>query len=302
MSQNDVDDFQKKGGTATMKRMQKQDMENMRREMAVRSWIGSMLNEVIPEEDLADLLSDGIILCKLANAIQPKAVARIQTKSTPDEKLPPHKKMQNAMSFLQACKAFGIPNQFLFIPSDLFEGKEILKVTKVVNMLQDMVLNKKPVRPASLAKTEQAEEQKKQLEQQKLEQKILPVGTKPLNQAPINTPAVQTSTFTRTPKDVQSPTTQKEIPPEPVKAKSNPQLAPTTSAPVAKAASQPVEIKATPQQSNQLKMPSSPPPEPKQSAPVAIPVQKPPQELSREGDDEKVKIDHNLNILKLVQK
>jgi len=127
-----------------MKRMQKQDMENIRREMAVRSWIGSMLEENFPEEDLADLLSDGIILCRLANAIQPKAVARIQTKSTPDEKLPPHKKMQNAMSFLQACRAFGIPNQFLFIPSDLFEGKEILKVTKVVNMLQDMVVNKKP--------------------------------------------------------------------------------------------------------------------------------------------------------------
>jgi len=293
MAQNDVDDFQKKGGSATMKRMQKQDMENMRREMAVRSWIGSMLEENIPEEDLSDLLSDGIILCRLANAIQPKSVARIQTKSTPDEKLPPHKKMQNAMSFLQACRAFGIPNQFLFIPSDLFEGKEILKVTKVVNMLQDMVVNKRPVRPSSLAKVEQEEEKRQIAERQKLEQKILPVGTKPINQAPTNTPAVQTSTFTatRTQKDSQiSPTTQKEFTPEPVKSKSNPQM-PTTPAPAPKVASQPLETKSSPQQSNQPKMPLSPPPEPKQSAPVPIPaapipVQKAPQELSRDGDDE----------------
>jgi len=142
-TQSEIEEFQQKGGSATMKRMQKQDMENMRREMAVRAWIGSMLNENLPEEDLADLLNDGILLCRLANAIQPRIITKIQTKSTPDEKVPPHKKMQNAMSFLQACKQFGIPNQFLFIPSDLFEGKEMLKVVKVVNMLQDMVVNKK---------------------------------------------------------------------------------------------------------------------------------------------------------------
>ena len=43
-------------------------------------WIEAVLGEKLPEGDFADVLQNGVILCRLMNKIQPESVKKIREK------------------------------------------------------------------------------------------------------------------------------------------------------------------------------------------------------------------------------
>jgi hypothetical protein len=88
------------------------------KEAECRAWIEEVVGESIGD-DLEAALKDGVILCKLANAIRPGSVKSISTQKIP------FMQMQNINAYLSACKSFGLQKHDLFVTVDLFEGKNI---------------------------------------------------------------------------------------------------------------------------------------------------------------------------------
>ncbi|KAM3185708.1 hypothetical protein ACTXT7_005820 [Hymenolepis weldensis] len=74
-----------------------------------------------------DILKDGIVLCKLINAIKPGSVKKINEGTTMAFKI-----MENINAFVEAIKAYGVPTADLFQTVDLFEKKDIASVTKTI--------------------------------------------------------------------------------------------------------------------------------------------------------------------------
>ena len=46
----------------------------------VIKWIEAVLDEKLPEGDFADVLQNGVVLCRLMNKIQPESVKKIKEK------------------------------------------------------------------------------------------------------------------------------------------------------------------------------------------------------------------------------
>ncbi len=68
-----------------------------------------------------------IILDRVMNIIRPGSISKIQKPFTKDAH------MANLNAFLDACRSFGVPDDQLFAPEDLWEAKNIPKV--VLTML-----------------------------------------------------------------------------------------------------------------------------------------------------------------------
>eukprot|EP01108_Squamamoeba_japonica_P003102 TRINITY_DN256_c0_g1_i3.p1 TRINITY_DN256_c0_g1~~TRINITY_DN256_c0_g1_i3.p1 ORF type:complete len:129 (-),score=40.99 TRINITY_DN256_c0_g1_i3:59-445(-) len=77
--------------------------------------------------DLFEALKDGVVLCTLANKIQPGSVKKINKMKMP------FMQMENISAYLDACRAFGLKTSDLFQTVDLFEAKN--KVAVVQNVL-----------------------------------------------------------------------------------------------------------------------------------------------------------------------
>ena len=43
-------------------------------------WIGAVMGEPLPEGDFAEVLKNGVVLCKLMNKIQPESVKKFKEK------------------------------------------------------------------------------------------------------------------------------------------------------------------------------------------------------------------------------
>ncbi|KAJ2786558.1 Protein kinase of the Mitotic Exit Network [Coemansia interrupta] len=71
---------------------------------------------------LKDSLRDGVVLCKLINALRPGAIKRINTRSLP------FTQMENIGNFLAAAKKLGLKSTDLFQTVDLYEGKNMPRV------------------------------------------------------------------------------------------------------------------------------------------------------------------------------
>eukprot|EP00898_Chlorokybus_atmophyticus_P001892 jgi/Chlat1/2703/Chrsp180S02874 len=101
------------------------------------AWIEHIVGErlpVGPGRDIFECLKDGVLLCRLANVLAPGSVPRIVRR--PDEILVDdnlgtsaminqrrsvYQSLENATSFLNACRILGVSNHQLFAPSDLHE-------------------------------------------------------------------------------------------------------------------------------------------------------------------------------------
>jgi len=70
-------------------------------------------------DNIFEQLRDGTLLCKLANALEPGTVRRIQ------ESKMAFKCMENINCFLEAAKKFGVPNEELFQTVDLWERQNL---------------------------------------------------------------------------------------------------------------------------------------------------------------------------------
>ncbi|KAM6155868.1 leucine-rich repeat and calponin homology domain-containing protein 4 [Rhynchocyon petersi] len=87
----------------------------------LRQALESRLQRPLPE-DLAEALSNGVILCQLVNQLRPRAVPFIHVPSPAVPKLSTHKSRKNVESFLEACRKMGVPEADLCSPSDLLQG------------------------------------------------------------------------------------------------------------------------------------------------------------------------------------
>jgi len=102
------------------KRADKYDEDN---EKEVRGWISSIIGEELPaDKSFHEVLKNGVILCKLANKIEPGIVKKINTSKMP------FMQMENISAYLNALKKFGVPAHETFQTIDLYEDKNMLQV------------------------------------------------------------------------------------------------------------------------------------------------------------------------------
>ncbi|KAI9203596.1 calponin domain-containing protein [Polychytrium aggregatum] len=93
------------------------------REVEARQWIADCTGEAIPEgASFHEVLKDGVLLCKLVNAIQKETTVKFNTSKMP------FKQMENINNFLQVAEKIGVPKGDLFQTIDLFENKNMNQV------------------------------------------------------------------------------------------------------------------------------------------------------------------------------
>ena len=80
------------------------------------------LEEIRGAEMLHEKLKDGIILCKLINALQPGIIPKI------NESKQPFKQMENINNFLSACETYGCKRGDLFQTVSLYEAVNMPEV------------------------------------------------------------------------------------------------------------------------------------------------------------------------------
>ncbi|KAE9415462.1 hypothetical protein Angca_004503, partial [Angiostrongylus cantonensis] len=94
--------------------------------------------------DVADLLKDGVHLCKLINRLlnngsrapfNPKPKMPFQKRSSNDNAKCNIFQMENISNFLEACKAYGVAEISCFQTVDLYENKQCYKVIECLRSL-----------------------------------------------------------------------------------------------------------------------------------------------------------------------
>nr|XP_030869176.2 DISP complex protein LRCH3 isoform X3 [Gorilla gorilla gorilla] len=71
--------------------------------------------------DLRAALTDGVVLCHLANHVRPRSVPSIHVPSPAVPKLTMAKCRRNVENFLEACRKIGVPQDNLCSPSDILQ-------------------------------------------------------------------------------------------------------------------------------------------------------------------------------------
>ncbi len=93
-----------------------------------RLWIEEVTG-VKTEGEFGSCLKDGVLLCKVINAVKPGTIKRINTSKMP------FKQMENISIFLRACRTLGVPEYSLFETVDLFEEKDLSIVIRCIHSL-----------------------------------------------------------------------------------------------------------------------------------------------------------------------
>jgi len=90
----------------------------------VSQWINSVLGENVviasgKAEDFFESLKDGMVLCRLANELQPGSIKKIETSKMA------FKCMENINNFCRAANQMGVPTSELFQSVDLWERQNL---------------------------------------------------------------------------------------------------------------------------------------------------------------------------------
>uniref|UniRef100_A0A3Q3WCV9 Calponin-homology (CH) domain-containing protein n=1 Tax=Mola mola TaxID=94237 RepID=A0A3Q3WCV9_MOLML len=72
--------------------------------------------------DLGAALTDGVVLCHLANHVRPRSVPSIHVPSPAVPKLTMAKCRRNVENFLEACRRMGVPQDCLCSVGEVLEG------------------------------------------------------------------------------------------------------------------------------------------------------------------------------------
>jgi len=88
-------------------------------EAEARWWVEEMLGEKMGELSLQEELKDGVLLCRLANAISPGICVKPSTARMA------FKQMDNIANYLRACTDLGVPSEDLFQTVALYEGQDM---------------------------------------------------------------------------------------------------------------------------------------------------------------------------------
>ncbi|XP_056421554.1 DISP complex protein LRCH3 isoform X2 [Hyla sarda] len=86
----------------------------------LRKNIESRLKVSLPS-DLGAALTDGVVLCHLANHVRPRSVPSIHVPSPAVPKLKMAKCRRNVENFLEACRKIGVPQDKVCLPSDILQ-------------------------------------------------------------------------------------------------------------------------------------------------------------------------------------
>lgn len=90
--------------------------------MQLRKTLESRLKISLPD-DLGEALSNGTVLCQLANHVRPRSVSIIHIPSPAVPKLSAAKCRLNVENFIAACRRLGVPEMELCLASDILRSK-----------------------------------------------------------------------------------------------------------------------------------------------------------------------------------
>ncbi|PNF42804.1 hypothetical protein B7P43_G13605 [Cryptotermes secundus] len=97
----------------------------------LRSHIETRLKMSLPD-DIAPALTDGVVLCHLANHVRPRSVASIHVPSPAVPKLTMARCRRNVDNFLEACRKIGVEEGLICCASDVLEGRGLVQVAITV--------------------------------------------------------------------------------------------------------------------------------------------------------------------------
>uniref|UniRef100_A0A8C1GK84 Leucine-rich repeats and calponin homology (CH) domain containing 3 n=1 Tax=Cyprinus carpio TaxID=7962 RepID=A0A8C1GK84_CYPCA len=88
--------------------------------------------------DLGAALTDGVVLCHLANHVRPRSIPSIHVPSPAVPKLTMAKCRRNVENFLEACRRIGVPQSQLCLPLHILEERGLPQVAGTVRALLDL--------------------------------------------------------------------------------------------------------------------------------------------------------------------
>ncbi|XP_009877650.1 PREDICTED: leucine-rich repeat and calponin homology domain-containing protein 3-like, partial [Apaloderma vittatum] len=115
----------------------KQRQEELELIEQLRKNIESRLKVSLPS-DLGAALTDGVVLCHLANHVRPRSVPSIHVPSPAVPKLTMAKCRRNVENFLDACRRIGVPQEQLCLPLHILEEKGLTQVAVTVQALLEL--------------------------------------------------------------------------------------------------------------------------------------------------------------------
>uniref|UniRef100_A0A3P8V4Z6 Leucine rich repeats and calponin homology domain containing 3 n=1 Tax=Cynoglossus semilaevis TaxID=244447 RepID=A0A3P8V4Z6_CYNSE len=95
--------------------------------------------------DLGAALTDGVVLCHLANHVRPRSVPSIHVPSPAVPKLTMAKCRRNVENFLEACRRIGVPQSQLCLPLHILEEQGLPQVAGTVRALLELAPPRHPV-------------------------------------------------------------------------------------------------------------------------------------------------------------
>lgn len=108
-------------------------------EIQAKNWIEDVLgqqlneefgrNQAMGQQEFHKVLKDGVILCKLAQAIIGPDAAKYKQKQMP------FIQMENIGNFLRACEKYGVSKTDLFQTVDLYECQNMVQVINTIQAL-----------------------------------------------------------------------------------------------------------------------------------------------------------------------
>uniref|UniRef100_A0AAY5EWQ4 Calponin-homology (CH) domain-containing protein n=1 Tax=Electrophorus electricus TaxID=8005 RepID=A0AAY5EWQ4_ELEEL len=110
--------------------------------------IESRLKVSLPS-DLGAALTDGVVLCHLANHVRPRSVPSIHVPSPAVPKLTMAKCRRNVENFLEACRRIGVPQSQLCLPLHILEERGLPQVAGTVRALLDLAPPKHSPSPST---------------------------------------------------------------------------------------------------------------------------------------------------------
>ncbi|KAF7996828.1 hypothetical protein HCN44_002474 [Aphidius gifuensis] len=115
----------------------------------LRNYIETRLKMALPE-DLAPALTDGVVLCHLANHVKPRSVGSIHVPSPAVPKLTMARCRRNVDNFLEACRKIGVDENLVCCASDVLEGgRGVVRVAVTVAELLRFHQNRSPMNTSS---------------------------------------------------------------------------------------------------------------------------------------------------------
>uniref|UniRef100_A0A8K9WYC8 Calponin-homology (CH) domain-containing protein n=1 Tax=Oncorhynchus mykiss TaxID=8022 RepID=A0A8K9WYC8_ONCMY len=114
--------------------------------------IESRLKVSLPS-DLGAALTDGVVLCHLANHVRPRSVPSIHVPSPAVPKLTMAKCRRNVENFLEACRRIGVPQTQLCLPLHILEERGLPQVAGTVCALLELAPPKHTTSPTTTITT-----------------------------------------------------------------------------------------------------------------------------------------------------